>query len=252
MDAAQRGDLNVAEQGFKYIVKHAPMVVEGFLNLAVVYERGHKWSKAMQTYNEAQKVHPNSPKISNNMCVTLLRLLQEGLSSTVAEEATNVRSICRRALALDRDNPMVWSTLGDMHTLLVEWDPAAEAYNTALRLYHAVSESGALATASWRDSFHLQRTYSNLANSCSRAGKVPEAVVAASRALAIAPRDAHSLTLLATIRTTGHRFDFQSRAIKRRAALIQAQQFGLRDDSCPSGELLSVHLRNMSVYLSPL
>eukprot|EP00047_Mylnosiga_fluctuans_P023865 m.147507 g.147507 ORF g.147507 m.147507 type:complete len:760 (-) comp9708_c1_seq6:66-2345(-) len=234
-EAAGRGDLARAEEGFKLIVQQAPQVVEGFTNLAVVYEIGHRWADAMRVYRRALSEHPSSVAVPTNMCVTLLRLIQEGNTGAVQTEAANVREICRRAKELNPENPSAHSTLGDMHTLLVEWDDAVAAYKEAIRLYRKAESTGKLASMSWSKTFQLSRTYSNLANSYSRAGHVPDAVEAATTALALHPRDAHSMALLGTIRTTGRKFDFQTRVIKHRAAILQARGVTVKDASCPKG-----------------
>lgn len=235
VQAVGQGDLKTAEESFKLITKNAPMLVEGFLNLAVVYEQGHQWSKAMSVYRKAMLEHPSNGKVPMNMCVTLLRLIQEGLSHIIPEDSPRVREVCHLAKRLNQDDPTVHSNLGDMHTLLVDWAEAATAYRDAIALYDTAEKTGTLKSKSWKDSFMPQRTWSNLANSYSRAGQVEAAVEAAQRALSLAEHDAHNLALLGTIRTTGRKFDFQTRAIKRRAALLQAAALSLRDVSCPRG-----------------
>eukprot|EP00048_Salpingoeca_helianthica_P020288 m.5821 g.5821 ORF g.5821 m.5821 type:complete len:813 (+) comp4633_c0_seq1:165-2603(+) len=234
--AVNGNDLKKAEKCFKKIVAEAPMVVEGFLNLAVVYERGLQWGKAMDVYRKARTQHPTSPRIPVNMCVTLLRLIQEGNTFGLEGEGNRVREICGEARRLNKDDPTVHSSLGDMHTLLVDWDDAAAAYKEALNLYETAVRTKTLDSKPWKDGFAPQRTWSNLANSYSRAGHVASAVEAAARALAIEPHDPHNLALVGTIRTTGRKFDFQTRVFKRRSALILASRMAVRDGSCPSGK----------------
>lgn len=241
-NAAARGDLEAAEKGFLLIVEHASSVVEGFLNLAVVYELGHKWVEAMKIYKKAEKLHPSAPQIPMNKCVTLLRIVQDGNSHLVPRDAERFKETCLRASKLNKNSPVAMSNVGDMYTLLVEWDHAAKAYLDAVAMHQAAVKDGSLSRQAWANSFNLQRTYSNLANSRSRAGHVRAAVEAASLALQLGPHDPHTLALLGTIRTTGHRLDFATRAIKRRAALALVAGLTVVDESCSSGAIVNCPL----------
>ena len=233
--AIQSGDYTNAVLNFKFVVKNMPDLLEGYANLAIVYEQMRDWENAFDVYTAGmQRFGSKAPLLPKHMCNTLLRLLQEGpaLSPKVvpymAESA--VKEICYKSRKWNKDDPAVHSSLGDMHTLLVEWKDAAENYHQALALYKKAVKNGIV-----KNSLDIARTYGNLANSNSRAGNVPEALEAAKQSLELRPDESHNVYLVATIGCTGSKFSFKSRITRRRAQLLAIAEMKLKDVSCPTG-----------------
>eukprot|EP00053_Salpingoeca_punica_P018581 m.182699 g.182699 ORF g.182699 m.182699 type:complete len:758 (-) comp17463_c1_seq2:2889-5162(-) len=234
MRTAQAGDLDAAERHFKNVVKAAPMLAEGYTSLAVVYEMGKKFFQSFQTYQEGMRQHPKHAELLKGYCITLLRTLQDGTLQSHGVSVEDCRSVCKKYKTLSPDNPEAYSSLGDMHTLLVEWEPAAANYNQALRIYNKLKRENRLDQAT-QAKFDPARTLSNLANCYSREGNVPLAIVSIAGSLKLRKADAHNLALYATISSTGSKFSYASRFLKRRSTAILAKGLTHKGESCPAG-----------------
>lgn len=176
-------------------MKDAPSIPSGHAALAILYERRHEWNMAIKTYKNGLKHVPNDPHLLKNMCTTLIRNLQGGNGKHV-DELINVRDWCKKASNYNSDNPQMFSTLGDMHTLLMEWQESVQSYEKAILIAAGKGDSF--------DEYKEIRTLNNLANSLSRSGNVPKALATGKRALAINSHDAGTLALQKTVRSTGY------------------------------------------------
>ena len=115
---------------------------DGYLGLAITYERMLDWRRAVATYREALDAHPQEPRLYKNFCTTLLRVLQAQhappsiqpsttfviprsimshvtLRNVFCQEGTvqgpevgNIHVTCNKALSFDPKNPNLLSQLG--------------------------------------------------------------------------------------------------------------------------------------------
>jgi tetratricopeptide (TPR) repeat protein len=165
----EANQLDDAARVFRLIVrKSGKQVVEGYVGLAVALERSRKFQEAFEVYKKGIQHHPEDSKLSKNFCVLLLQLVQENAGFYRDwEDVKNVRFWCISALKKNPKDPYTISLIGDMFTLLMEWDAAAAQYKVAIQMHR---DSGSRAG--------LIHSLTNSANAFSRGGQVQKGITA--------------------------------------------------------------------------
>ena len=134
-------------------------------------ERVEKWQRALEFYEQAITLSPNSAHLYN----------EYGLTYQMLGEYEKAEQLYRKSLSLDQEFDQTYMFMGELYRLQKRWDEAAEAYQHVIELKPSA------------------QAYSALGYVYAQQGKLAEAIAANEKVLELAPNDLASHRNLALL-----------------------------------------------------
>ena len=204
----EQGDLDRAEAVFREAVRQEPNFVDGHVSLGILAERRGRWAAALEHYERAARIDPDSAEAPNNIGnvhrTLALQARQRGDAAAGAAAFGKAEQAYRRALEADPDFIGTYNNLGLILQDLGRVDEAAALYRAALNRdpAHAVVHNnlGSLhfargeleaARREFEAAITAQADYesawNNLGAVLGRLGRPDEELAAYEKAVALAP-----------------------------------------------------------------